>query len=230
MKKCMDSQNLHRRLKRIIGQVQAIDHMIDEDIPLENKKVQSYLNQGCTIIYVAIDYEPAGFLVLSDTLRKESKHVITQLKKLKVEPTLLTGDHSASANAIANQLDISQVHAQCLSEDKLAWIEFNQKDGETVCMIGDGINDAPALKIADIGIAMGGIGSDIAIDATDLVFVEDEIGELPHLIALSKRMMCTIHFNLTFSMLLNFIAIFLAITGILNRLLALWFIMQVLYL
>ena len=226
--KCCNKELLEvRDFKMIPGQgVQASiknqvviagnEKMLKDIVFSENKNVQSYLNQGCTIIYVAIDYKAAGYLVLSDTLRKESKQVITQLKKLNVEPILLTGDHRASANAIAKQLEIRQVHAQCLPEDKLAWIELNQKKGEAVCMIGDGINDAPALKIADVGIAMGGIGSDIAIDAADLVLVEDEIGELTHLIALSKRMMHTIHFNLTFSMLLNFIAIILAITGILN--------------
>lgn len=142
--------------------------------------------------------------------------MIQQLKQLHVEPVLLTGDNETVANTIASDLGIQQIYATCLPEDKLNIIDDYQKENQEVCMIGDGINDAPALKKANVGIAMGGIGSDIAVDAADIVLVNDEINELPHLIALSKRMMFTIKFNLTFSMGLNFLAIVLAITGILN--------------
>lgn len=180
------------------------------------EETQKYLEQGCTTIYVAVNKLLAGYLVLSDTIREESTAMIDDLRKQKVEPVLLTGDHENAANTIAAKLHIQEVHANCLPEDKLNWIDSYQKNKEAVCMIGDGINDAPALKKADVGIAMGGIGSDIAVDAADIALVDDDVKELPHLIALSKRMMITIKCNLTFSMTLNFIAIILAITGILN--------------
>lgn len=179
-------------------------------------EVEEFLKQGCTVIYIAIDKVLIGFLALSDTIRLESVKMIDSLSTLGVQPVLLTGDHENAANAIANQLCIEEVHAHCLPEDKLNCISEYQKRKQEVCMIGDGINDAPALKMANVGIAMAGIGSDIAVDAADIALVDDEVKELPHLLALSKRMMFTIKCNLAFSMILNFIAIILAITGILN--------------
>ena len=108
-----------------------------------------------------------------------------------------------AATAIAGQLHIREVHSNCLPEDKLNWITRYQQQNESFCMIGDGVNDAPALKKADVGIAMGKVGSDIAVDAADIALVDDEVKELPHLITLSKRMMVTIKCNLTFSLSLN---------------------------
>ena len=176
---------------------------------------QTYIDRGCTVIYVAVEGEPhpAGYLVLSDTVREESTDMIRALHDCGVEPVLLTGDSPSAANAIAAQLGIREVHAACLPEDKLRYIEESR---QPVCMIGDGINDAPALKRAMVGIAMGGVGSDIAVDAADIALVDDEIRELPHLIGLARKMMSTIRLNLCFSMGLNFLAIVLAIANVLD--------------
>lgn len=179
-------------------------------------KAEIHIKEGCTVIYLAVDGICAGFIALADTLRKDASSTVDELKASGVTPVLLTGDHENAAVHIARQLHIDEVHASCLPEDKLSWIDASQKNHFPVCMIGDGINDALALKKALVGIAMGKAGSDIAVDAADIALVNDDIKELPHLLKLSRRMMNTIRVNLTFSMTLNFIAIILAITGILN--------------
>ena len=193
--------------------------LTENNISLEDNvknETKEYLKQGCTVIYIAINQKTAGYIALSDTIREESPAVIENLDTIGVQPVLLTGDNENAASAIAGQLGIDAVHANCLPETKLGWIDRFQKKQEKVCMVGDGVNDAPALKKADVGIAMGGVGSDIAIDAADIALIDDEVKELPHLIVLSKRLMITIKCNMSFSMGLNFLAIILAITGILN--------------
>ena len=189
------------------------------DIPISSTLAAAagkYLLKGCTVIYIAIDKSLVGYIVLSDTVRQECSKMIHDIYALGVQPVLLTGDHQNAANIIGRQLGIQEIHANCLPEDKLNQIGAFQAHGHAVCMIGDGINDAPALKKANVGIAMGGVGSDIAVDAADIALVDDEIKELPHLLALSKKMMKTIKLNLTFSMGLNFLAIALAISGVLG--------------
>ena len=189
------------------------EHGVAMTLPTE---AVHYLEQGCTVIYLALDGSLVGWIALSDTIREESGGMIGALSSLGVDPVLLTGDHENAANAIASQLHIRTVRANCLPEDKLKAIDVYQSKGQPVCMIGDGMNDAPALKKAEVGIAMGGVGSDIAVDVADIALVSDDIRELPHLVALSKRMMTTIKCNMTFSMALNFIAIAMAISGMLN--------------
>lgn len=179
-------------------------------------EAETYLKEGSTVIYLAVNGMPAGFIALADSLRQDSAATIDAVRSCGVTPILLTGDHENAALHIARELGIDEVHAGCLPEDKIRWIETLEKAQRPVCMIGDGINDAPALKTSCVGIAMGGIGSDIAVDAADIVLVNDDMKELPHLLRLSRRMMGTIRLNLTFSMTLNFAAIVLAITGILN--------------
>ena len=203
--------------KRICAGNQSL---LDKKSIVIDKKIEQLIQQnvqkGATITYVTIDHVFAGVIVLSDALRSDSKQVISRLNQLGVVPVLLTGDHTAAANQIAEEAGIKEVYASCLPEDKLKTIDHYQRNNELVCMIGDGINDAPALKKATVGIAMGGIGSDIAVDAADVALVNDEVKELPHLFALARHMMNKIKFNLGFSMLLNFIAIVLTMTGVLN--------------
>lgn len=180
------------------------------------RAAEQYQREGGTVIFVGVDCKAAGFIALSDSLREDAASTIREVRKTGVIPVLLTGDHRDAAVHVAGQLGIERVYAECLPEDKFNWIDACQKEQNRVCMIGDGINDALALKTSHAGIAMGGIGSDIAVDAADIVLVNDNLRELPHLLRLARRMMGTIKCNLTFSMTLNFIAIILAAVGILN--------------
>lgn len=191
--------------------------LLENGVPfVENAECLEYMDKGASITYVAVDGEECGFIALSDTLRSDSSATVRSLISLSVTPVLLTGDNRNAARNIASALSIESVRYSCLPEDKLRYIGEYQEKGKKVLMIGDGINDAPALKKADVSVAMGGSGSDIAVDAADIALVDDNVKEIGHLIALSRRMMTTIKLNMTFSMTLNFVAIVLAMTGTLN--------------
>ena len=181
-----------------------------------NQAAQRYVDEGCTVVLAAVEGACAGFIALADTVRPTARGVIQSIKSISFDPVLLTGDHVQAAARIAKTAGIEEVRSDCLPEDKLSAIEAFEAAGQSVCMVGDGINDAPALKRATVGIAMGQTGSDIAVDAADIALVRDDITSLPHLLALSKRMLTTIKLNLTFSMTLNFVAIILAMTGVMG--------------
>lgn len=176
----------------------------------------AYEKEGCTIVHVGVNGVASGFVVLADQVREASHGTVSGIAKLGIVPVLLTGDHRQAAHHIASLVGVEEVHAESLPEDKLSAIEKFEAKGQHTCMVGDGINDAPALKRAYVGVAMGGVGSDIAVDAADIALVRDNIDALPHMLALSKRMMTTIKVNMTFSLALNFVAIILAMLGILN--------------
>jgi heavy metal translocating P-type ATPase len=195
------------------------DLMADRHIALPDallRPAEAAGADGGTVIYLAADGYAVGMLILSDTLRPDTARTVAEIGRAGVRTMLLTGDSEAAAACIARSVGIRELHAGLLPEDKLADIRACQEKGEQVCMVGDGINDAPALKTALVGIAMGGIGSDIAIGAADIVLVGDDIREIPQLLRLSRKMMRTIGINLTASMALNFIAVTLAVTGLLD--------------
>lgn len=178
--------------------------------------VDACLRDGATVMYVAVDGRFTGFISLSDTLREDAPVVVRELKAMNIRPVLLTGDNQNAASHIAEVIGIDDVHAECLPAKKLEMIDWYQESGSKVCMIGDGVNDAPALKRSYVGIAMGGIGSDIAVDAADIVLIHDNIDNLPHLLGLAKKVIRTIHVNLALALLLNFVAIILAVLGIID--------------
>lgn len=173
-------------------------------------------DSGCSLIYTALDDELLGIIAFSDTLRDGARDTVNELRNAGVEPVLLTGDRQEAASRIAADLGITEYMSECMPEDKLKWIQTAEQNGRRVCMTGDGINDAPALKTSHVGLAMGVVGSDIALQAADIVLVGDELSKLGHLLKLSKRMMKTIQVNISFSMILNFAAVILAAANLLN--------------
>ena len=180
------------------------------------KQAQKAEETGATLIYAAVDGTCRGFFVLSDTIRSDAAQTISRLKKSGVVPLLLTGDNEAAAGYIAGQVSISEVKSGLLPEEKMRIIEDISKSGGAVCMIGDGVNDAPALTRADAGIAMGGIGSDIAIESADAVLVGDEIKRIPYLFMLTKKVMHKVNVNIVAGMIINITAVILSSAGILN--------------
>lgn len=179
----------------------------------ENQVISAWQTQGHSVIFVYRDQKLIGAVALADKVRKDSRNTITALDAQNIGAHLLTGDDRKVAGQIAQEVGIVNVEANCLPERKLELIRQMQNNGAKVAMIGDGVNDAPSLKAADVGIAMGKIGSDIAIDAADIVFVQDDIKELPHLTSLAKRTMATIRINIILAMGINFIAVILAMLG-----------------
>ena len=200
----------------LVGNLKLIK---DVDINL-NKDIinisEEFTKKGCTVIYLSIDNKLIGYVALSDILREEAKEVISYIKSQKINPVMLTGDNKNSAQNIANIVGIDDIHPSLLPEDKMNIIKNLEDSKSPTCMIGDGVNDALALKYSSVGISMGSIGSDIAIEASDIALASDDIKNIPYLLYLSKKTMKTIKLNVTFSLALNFLAIILAMTGILN--------------
>ncbi|MDO5814416.1 MAG: cation-translocating P-type ATPase [Methanobrevibacter sp.] len=182
--------------------------------------VDNYLNrlksEGKASIIVALDGQVAGLIGLSDVIREDSKNMIDNLHDLGTETILLTGDNTETANYFASQVGIGKVYGNLLPQEKLDWIEKLKGEGKKVCMIGDGVNDAPALKTADVSVAMGSVGSDVAIEAADIALLGDDIGKIPYLKKLSNSTLFTIKANIAISMTINAVAIVCSVLGLLN--------------
>ena len=172
--------------------------------------------QGKAAIVVAKENKCIGVIALSDTLRENAKSMIQELNHMHTEVVLLTGDHAQTANYFAEQVGITSVHSELLPEEKAKEIQRLQQAGKNICMIGDGVNDAPALKTANVGVAMGSMGSDIAVEAADIALMSDDISKIPYLKRLSNATVKTIKFSICLSLTINFAAIILSVIGLLT--------------
>lgn len=172
--------------------------------------------QGKASILVAKNNSCIGIIALSDVLRPEAAEMISQLGKMQTKAVLLTGDNQKTADYFAKKVGIPEVKAELLPEEKVESIVKLQGENRNVCMIGDGVNDAPALKTADASVAMGSMGSDIAIEAADIALMSDDISKIPYLKRLSNATVNTIKFSITLSMCINLAAVTLSVLGLLN--------------
>ena len=171
--------------------------------------------EGKASVIVADERRVIGVIALSDMLRPEAADMVSRLAAMNTRAVLLTGDHATAAKFFASKVGIRDVRADLLPEEKVGIVNELKRTGR-VCMIGDGVNDAPALKTADVGVAMGAMGSDIAVDAADVALMTDDISKLPYLKWLSNATVSTIRTAITLSMCINFAAVTLSVLGVLN--------------
>ncbi len=202
---------LIKNKKCLIGNEQLFaKHMIE----IPEKLYQN--NKTSTIVYSYYDNRFLGSFSIKDTPKSGIRQMIKELKNDNYEITLLTGDNQNVANDIAKQVNITNIKSNCLPEDKLEYVNTLRNKCKKVMMVGDGINDAIALKKADTGVAMGDIGSDISIESADLVLINDDIRYIPHIIKMSRRTHKTIRYGIVFSLILNSVAMILAMFGLLT--------------
>ena len=180
------------------------------------QKLEALRSEGKASVITAVNGKITGIIALSDIIRENASEITAALSDMNVKTVLLTGDNRRTAEYFAGRAGITELRAELLPEEKVSSIRELQKNGSKVCMIGDGVNDAPALKTADVGIAMGGMGSDIAVEAADIALMSDDISKIPYLKRLSKAAVNTIRLSISLSLGINFLAIILSVLELLT--------------
>ena len=197
----------------------SLAFMEEKGFPISTEKkaqVQAWENEGKAVVLLASEGQVVGLLGLSDMVKTEARSIVEKLQEMKIRIVLLTGDNSKTARYFATLTGIVHVFADLLPHDKVNRIRGMESEKRKVCMVGDGINDAPALKSADVGIAMGRLGSDIAVDAADIVLLSDDISKLPYLKRLAKETLSTIKLSISLSMVINLLAVACSVMGLLT--------------
>jgi Cd2+/Zn2+-exporting ATPase len=199
----------------------------DKGVPITDhieNAISDQTEQGRTTILVANDLKPVGLIAIADEVRPETPQSIASLKAMGIENiTMLTGDNHRVAKTVAGEIGVDYFQAQLLPEQKLQFVEKLQKQGKVVGMIGDGINDAPALALADVGIAMGAAGTDVAVETADVALMNDDLSQVVNFVDMSRKVLLRIKLNIFFSIIYNIIGFILAGFGMLTPVLAVIF-------
>lgn len=198
-----------------VGSPNLFDELLSNGIPSALKTTIARLqNQGKTVMVAGTSEEVLGLIAVADVLRENSKNVIENLHSLGIQKTImLTGDNEGTANAIGDQVGVSDIKAELLPQDKLTFIKDLRNKYDRVAMVGDGVNDAPALAASTVGIAMGGAGTDTALETADIALMADDLGKLPFTVKLSRKALSIIKQNITFSLGIKLVALLLVIPG-----------------
>ncbi len=198
-----------------VGSPNLFEELLSNGIPSELKATIARLQkQGKTVMAAGTSKEVLGLIAVADVLRENSKNVIGNLHSMGIQKTImLTGDNEGTANAIGEQVGVSDIKAELLPQDKLRYIKDLRKKYDRVAMVGDGVNDAPALAASAVGIAMGGAGTDTALETADIALMADDLGKLPFTVKLSRKALSIIKQNITFSLGIKLVALLLVIPG-----------------
>ena len=190
---------------------------------ISRDEINRYSGEGKTLIFVGNSEKVLGTITVSDTIRNNASEVIADLKDQGVQTIMLTGDNKVAAKSVADEIGIDYVYSNLLPEDKLNILDTIRNKFGDVAMVGDGINDAPALARANIGIAMGAAGSDVAIETADVALMQDDISKLPYLFALSHKTMRIIKENITVAIAVKLLCVVLAVLGIITLMMSVGF-------
>lgn len=196
-----------------VGSPNLFEEIHGEIAKHQLQEIQMMQAEGKTVMLLGTTENILGLIAVADEVREPSKRVIHELQTMGIDSVMLTGDNQRTALAIGKQLGISEIRSELLPEDKLTVIQDYDEEGRKVGMIGDGVNDAPALAAATIGIAMGGAGTDTALETADIALMSDDLSRLPYTIELSQKALKIIKQNITFSLGIKLIALLLVIPG-----------------
>ncbi|HHX50196.1 MAG TPA: cadmium-translocating P-type ATPase [Clostridia bacterium] len=199
-----------------IGSLRFFREDLARDVTMYQQTVDDFQDEGKTVILLGTRDKIEGIIAVADKVREESPRVVQRLKASGIRTVMLTGDNQRTARAVAEQIELDEFQGELLPENKVAAVRSYEKELGPVAMIGDGINDAPALALASIGIAMGGAGTDTALETSDIALMSDDLEKIPFAISLSQKALSIIKQNIFFALAVKLAAIALVFPGILT--------------